>query len=253
MRVENGRPTIEKRPLQYLVLMGNEISKVRMPGYWADSCFLPMPSKSEPSLPSPEAELELLINLIDEATSVQAEERLRAFYGPRVSRFLRKLWVTGLPTEITDLTGWVLRSFVEGSRRNVFNGDEPIATTMIRLAKSGLKEYHLALDGKLATPQQSPHEKTAVWLDWELLRLDGKNQALQAHVRDLCLSKSKLACFVLRAMCDGNGSLSDTQLIEQVRQMSGELNATAMEILLIREELRSGMRNKIRELRKPAI
>jgi hypothetical protein len=161
--------------------------------------------------------------------------------------------MTGLPPEITDLTEWVLRSFVEGSRRNVFNGDEPIATTMIRLAKSGLKEYHLALDGKLATPQQSPHEKTAVWLDWELLRLDGKNQALQAYVRDLCLSKSKLACFVLRVMCDGNGSLSDTQLIEQVRQMSGELNATAMEILLIREELRSGMRNKIMELRKPAI
>jgi hypothetical protein len=38
--------------------------------------------ESDPSFPSREAELELLIKLIDEATAVQAQEQLRAFYGP---------------------------------------------------------------------------------------------------------------------------------------------------------------------------
>jgi len=40
-----------------------------------------MSGESDPSFPFREAELELLIKLIDEATTVQAQEQLRAFYG----------------------------------------------------------------------------------------------------------------------------------------------------------------------------
>jgi hypothetical protein len=209
-----------------------------------------MPSNVEYSLPSPEGELELLLNLLDDATSDHAEEKLRMVYAPRVSRFLRKEWPGGLPSEITNLTDWALQSFVQATKENVINGDEPIAVVMIRLAKTGLKEYLSVLDGKLPTPQQqSSHEKTDLWFEWELVCLDGKAQHVAQCAKDL-LSKSKLGCFVLRAMYDGNGTLSDSQLIKKVRQISGQLNATAVEILLIRDELRSAMRSKIKEMRK---
>jgi len=72
-----------KKVVEKLGSTCNNTPKLKMPSCgFGNFVLYPMSRKSEPPLPSPEAEFDLLINLLDGATSAQAEERLRTFYGP---------------------------------------------------------------------------------------------------------------------------------------------------------------------------
>ena len=131
--------------------------------------------------------------------------------------------------------------------RGAINGDESFAIVLIRLAKTGIREYSKASD-EIAHTSTAPYRSTDLWFNWTLLQADGRASEFKRAIRDQLSSRSELHLQVLRVMCETGGRISDKELVDRVRFSMG--HRTTAEVLNARNELRHAVCTKITELRR---